>query len=52
MGDRIAGKKERAILIIIDPLNSPKYAFIFTFWLVSEKLVFKLFLLVVHMSPL
>ena len=52
MGERIAGKQDRASLIIEDPLNSPKYTFICTFWLVFEKLVFKLFPLVVHMSPL
>ena len=56
MGERIAGKQDRASLIIEDPpkgpINSPKYTFYFTFWLVYEKLVFKLFSLVVHMSPL
>ena len=51
MGERIAGKQDRASLIIEDPLR-PKYTFYFTFWLVYEKLVFKLFSLVVHMSPL
>ena len=55
MGERIAGKQDRPSLIIEDPpqgpLNSPKYFFL-TFWLVHEKLVFKLFPLVVHMSPL
>ena len=34
------------------PLNTPKYTFIFTFWPINEKLVFKLFPLIVHMSPL
>ena len=59
MGERIAGEQYRPSLIIEDPLrapkiaqNSPKYTFIFTFWPTNEKLVFKLFPLVVHMSPL
>ena len=55
MGERIAGKQARPSLIIEDPLSAPKIAqniFVFTFWPINEKLVFKLFLLVVHMSPL
>ena len=52
----IAGKQDRPILIIENspqaPLNSPKCTFFLTFWLIYEKLVFKLFPLVVHMSPL
>ena len=56
MGERIAGKQDRPSPIIEDPpqgpLNSPKYTNCFTFWLIYEKLVFKLFPLVVHMSPL
>ena len=52
MGERIAGKQDMPSLIIEDPLNSPKYNIFFTFWLMYEKLVFKLFPLVVHMSPL
>ena len=56
MGERIAGKQDRPSLIIEDPpqgpLNSPKYTFFLTFWLMYEKLVFKLFPLIVHMSPL
>ena len=56
MGERIAGKQDRHNLIIEYPpqcpLNSPKYTFVLTFWLIYEKLVFKLFPLVVHMSPL
>ena len=53
MGERIAGKQDRPSLVIEarppqGPLNSPKY----TFWLIYEKLVFKLFPLIVHMSPL
>ena len=47
MGERIAGKQDRPSLIIEDPhqgpLNSPKYIYFFTFWLIYEKLVFKLF---------
>ena len=34
------------------PQNSPKIYISFTFWPINEKLVFKLFPLVVHMSPL
>ena len=57
MGERIAGMQDRPIQIIEDPppqgpLNSPKYTILFTIWLIYEKLVFKLFPLVVHMSPL
>ena len=56
MGERIAGKQDRHSLIIEDspqgPPNSPKYTFFFTFLSINEKLVFKLFPLVVHMSPL
>ena len=56
MGERIAGKQDRSSLIIEDPLRAPKippkYTFFFTFWPINEKLVFKLFPLVVHMSPL
>ena len=42
MGERIGGKQDRPSLIIEDPLRAPKI----------EKLVLKLFLLVVLMSPL
>ena len=56
MGERIAGKQDRSSLIIEDPLMAPKippkYNIFFTFWPINEKLVFKLFSLVVHMSPL
>ena len=56
MGERIAGEQARPSLIIEDPLRAPKiapkYTFFFTFWPINEKLVFKLFPLVVHMSPL
>ena len=56
MGERIAGEQDRPSLIIEDPLRAPKiapkYTFFFTFWPINEKLVFKLFPLVVHMSPL
>ena len=51
MGERIAGKQDRPSLIIEDPLGPPKYPKIyifFTFWLIYEKLVFKLFPPVVH----
>ena len=55
MGDRIAGKQDRAQSDHWrppqGPLNSPKYIY-FTFWLMYEKMVFKLFPLIVHMSPL
>ena len=56
MGERIAGKQDRFSLIIEDPLRAPKippkYACFFTFWPINEKMVFKLFPLVVNMSPL
>ena len=55
MGERIAGKQDRPSLIIEDPLRAPKIAqkyTLFTFWPINEKLVFKLFPFVVHMSPL
>ena len=56
MGERIAGKQDRSSLIIEDPLRAPKirpkYIYFFTIWPINEKLVFKLFPLVVHMSPL
>ena len=58
MGERIAGKQDRSNLIIEDPSGPPKYPpkypqniHFFTFWPINEKLVFKLFPLVVHMSP-
>ena len=46
MGERIAGKQDRFSLIIEDPLRAPKIPPIY------KKMVFKLFPLVVHMSPL
>ena len=56
MGEWIAGKQDRFSLIIEDPLRAPKippkYNFFLTFWPINEKMVFKLFPLVVHMSPL
>ena len=52
MGERIAGKQDRFSLIIEDPLRVPKIYIFFTFWPINEKMVFKLFPLVVHMSPL
>ena len=55
MGERIAGKQDRPSLIIEDPLRAPQIAqniYFFTFWPIYEKLVFKLFPLVVLMSPL
>ena len=52
MGERIVGKQDRLSVIIEDPPNSPKYTLFFTFWPINEKLVFKLFPLVVHMSSL
>ena len=55
MGERIAGKQDRLSQIIEHPLRAPQIAqniHIFTFGLVYEKLVLKLFPLVVHMSPL
>ena len=45
MGEWIAGKQDRFSLIIEDPLRAPKIPPKYT-------LVFKLFPLVVHMSPL
>ena len=56
MGERKAGKQDRFSLIIEDPLRAPKIPpnifFFFTFWPINEKRVFKLFPLVVNMSPL
>ena len=59
MGERIAGKQDKFSLIIEDPLRAPsgppKYPqniIFFTFWPINEKMVFKLFPLVVNMSPL
>ena len=56
MGETIAGKQDRFSLIIEDPLRAPKipqkYEEKKTFWPINEKMVFKLFPLVVHMSPL
>ena len=59
MGERIAGKQDRFSLIIEDPSGAPKYPqntpkiyIFFTFWPINEKMVFKLFPLVEHMSPL
>ena len=56
MGEWIAGKQDRFSLIIEDPLRAPKippkYIFFLTFWPINEKMVFKLFPLVVHMFPL
>ena len=56
MGERIAGKQDRPSLSIEHPFMPPQIAqnihICFTFWLLYEKLVFKLFPLVVHMSPL
>ena len=49
MGERIAGEQDRPSLKTLS--GPPKY-FFFTFWPIKEKLVFKLFPLVVHMSPL
>ena len=54
-GERIAGKQDRFSLIIEDPLRAPKYPqniHFFTFWPINEKIIFKLFPLVVNMSPL
>ena len=48
MGERIAGKQDRFSLIIEDPLRAPKIYIFFTFWPINEKMVFKLFPLVVH----
>ena len=51
MGERIAGKQDRFSLIIEDPLqgpqNTPKIYIFFTFWPINEKMVLKLFPLVV-----
>ena len=52
MGERIAGEQDRFSLIIEDPLRAPKIYILFTFWPINEKMVLKLFPLVVHMSPL
>ena len=55
MGERTAGKQDRRSMIIDDPLRAPQICqniFFFTFWPIDEELVFKLFPLVVHMSPL
>ena len=52
MGEWIAGKQDRFSLIIEDPLRAPKINIFLTFWPVNEKMFFKLFPLVVHMSPL
>ena len=50
MGERIAGKQDRPSLLIEHPLRAPQIAqnihIFFTFWLIYEKLVFKLFPLV------
>ena len=46
MGERIAGKQDKFSLIIEDPLRAPKIPPKYT-WM-----VFKLFPLVVNMSPL
>ena len=49
MGERIAGKQDRFSLIIEDPPQGPQNIhFFFTFWPINEKMVFKLFPLVVH----
>ena len=55
MGERIAGKQDRPSLIISLIIRAPQIAqiiHIFYIWLIYEKLVFQLFPLVVHMSPL
>ena len=56
VGERIAGKQDRFSLIIEDPplgpQNTPKIYIFCTFWPINEKMVFKLFPLVAHMSPL
>ena len=55
MGERIAGKEDRPSLIMEDPLRAPQIAQnvnFFTLWPIYGKLVFKLFPLVVHLSPL
>ena len=51
MGERIDKEQDRPSLIIEDPPQPKIYIFL-TFWLMHEKLVFKLFPLIVHMSPL
>ena len=55
MGDRIAGKQDRPSLIIEHPLRTPQIAqnihIFFTFWLIYEKVVFKLFPLIVPLGP-
>ena len=48
MGERKAGKQDRFSLIIEDPLRALKIPPKYTFWPINEKMVFKLFLLVVH----
>ena len=54
IGERTSGKQDRPSLIIEHPLRAPQIAqnihIFFTFGLVYEKLDFKLFPLVVHMS--
>ena len=55
MGERIAGKQDRFSLIIEDPSGAPKYPQNIHFFYIlahNEKMVFKLFPLVEHMSPL
>ena len=58
LGERITGKQERPGRIIEypPPPRAPQIAqniqFIYTFWPINEKRVFKLFPLVVHVSPL
>ena len=52
MGERIAGKQDRFSLIIEGPQKYPKIYIFLTFWPINEKMVFKLFPLVVHMSTL
>ena len=54
MGERIAGKQDMPSLIIEDSLRAPQinqniHSFL-TFWSIYEKLVFKLFPLVVMRS--
>ena len=56
MNERIAGKQDRPSLIIEHPLRAPQITqdihIFLHFGLYDEKLVFKLFPLAVHMSPL
>ena len=53
MGGMIAGNQDRFSLITPQgPQNTPKIYIFFAFWPINEKMVFKLFPLVVHMSPL